>query len=620
MRVPRLVLAVALLAGLETHAAGPASKPADLPAGAVLRLGSAEPALGAGVADYAYLPDGRVAMLAGGRIQIHDLARAELLATHSVSKAALSTVALRPDGQALLLTDRTGTVRQWDLKAQAELNAWPSSQERLCCAAYSPDAQRVITIGSYPPTLKLWDAQTGRQLLCVDQTGGMVQFNWVVCSPDGKTAWVCGGVDHVLEQYDLATGQCLAKLLKNYCGYRMELSSDGQRLLVGSRSYASEWELATGKELKRFTGHHGGAVNCPTYGRDPDQILTGSRDGSIRLWDRRKAEVLARWFVHTDTVQHLRVAPDGKWMLSHANGRLVETDLDSGQPRRPPLGHNEGISAAVLLPERRAASAAVDGSICVWDLASGKPLRTWQADLLGVRGLAAVCGGQQLAAGCGDGQIRFYATNNGALLKELRAHQGYIRAAIAMPGGNRLATSADDGCILVHDLDGSSQPMRLEGHQGGVLALAASPDGARLLSGGRDCSVRLWDARSGKSLAVYDDAHPGWVLTVCFSADGRRGYSGARDGCIVEWDLETGKRAREFNQPGAYLALACTRAGQLCAAHSSGILYRWDLATDRKPARSAGHRGAVLALALSPDTQQLLSASADRTLLLWDLK
>ena len=618
MRVEPWLLAAALVC-LDAQADPKTSDPAALPAGAVQRLGTAGPRLGAGVTDYRYLPDGRVVMIKGGTIALYDLAGAGLTATHRVSKTALSSLTLRPDGRAMLLTDRLGTVWQWDLIANAQLSTWSTGQKSLASAVYSSDAQRVLTLGVRPFTLKQWDLQTGQEMLSIDKAGGMVEFSRALFASDGKTAWVCGGVEHVLEQYDMTTGQCVATLLNNYCGYTMELSPDGKRLLVGSRSLASEWDLATQKQLQRFTGHHGGAVNALAYCRDPDQILTGSRDGSIRLWDRRNAKILARWFIHQGTVQRIRVSPDGKWMLSQADGRLVETNLESGRPRTSSEGHIAAVASAVLLPDRQAASAADDGSICVWDLATGKAMLTWQASLLGVRGLAAVCGGRQLAAGCGDGQVRLYETQTGKLLKELPVHSGSVQALISLPGGNRFASSADDGLILVHTLDADSPPLRLLGHRGGVLTLAVSPDGNRLLSGGRDCSVRLWDLRTGKLLVTCDDAHPGWVLAVCFSPDGRRGYSGASDGRIVEWDLEAGKPQRDFAQAGTCCDLQASSDGQLYCALSTGIVARWDLASGKRTAQLKGHRAAARAIALMPDARELLSASSDSTLLLWDL-
>lgn len=618
MRVEAWLMAATLIC-LEAEAAPNVSGPAALPSGAIRRLGAAGPRLGAGVTDYCYLPDGRVVMLKGGTIEIHDLAGAGLAATYRVSKTVLNSLALRADGRALLLTDRLGTVWQWDLIDNAQLCTWATGQKSLACAVYSSDAQRVLTLGVQPFTLKQWDLQTCRETLAIDKAGGMVEFARALFASDGKTAWVCGGVEHVLEQYDMSTGECVATLLKGYFGYTMELSPDGKRLLVGSRSLASEWDLATRKQLQRFTGHHGGAVNAVAYCRDPDQILTGSRDGSIRLWDRRKATVLARWFIHQGTVHRIRVSPDGNWVLSQADGRLVETNLGSGQPRRPSEGHNASVSSVAILPDRQAASAGDDGSICVWDLASGKVVRHWQASLLGVNGLASVGGGRQLAAGCGDGQVRLYETRTGKLLKELPVHSGVVRAVISLPDGNRFATSADDGSILIHTLGADSPPVQLVGHRGGVLALAVSPDGNRLMSGGRDCSVRLWDLHSGKLLATCDDAHPGWVLSVCFSADGRRGYSGARNGCIVEWDLEAGKPVRNFEQEGTCQALQASSDGQLYCALSSGVVARWDLATGKRTAQFKGHRAAARAIALMSDARQLLSASSDSTLLVWDV-
>ena len=108
----------------------------------------------------------------------------------------------------------------------------------------------------------------------------------------------------MLAHYDLSNGRLVKEWFKDYSVYErcLAVSPDGSRLLVGSRHQATEWQLDGGKMLKSFRGHAGHAVIAVAYCRNPDQLLTGSRDGSIRRWDRLKARVLAQWWAHPEYV------------------------------------------------------------------------------------------------------------------------------------------------------------------------------------------------------------------------------------------------------------------------------------------------------------------------------
>ena len=611
-----VVLATLLLASLTLAQEGRDGLGDPLPAGAVQRLGTLRLKY-PGVADFCYLPDGRAVVVVGKSIEIWDLAQGEKQATHEVCDQSLATVMCRRDGQALLFADRAGNVREWDLDAQREIRSWPTEQAGLSGACYSPDETRVLTFGRLPPTLKQWDLATGEQLIEIE--GGTAYFARAVYGAEGKTAWAGGGYEHVLEHYDLATGECLQKLLKNYCVYDMALSPDGQRLLVGSRTYASEWDCAAYEQLGKFTGHHGHAAPSVAYSGHPDEVFTGSRDGSIRRWNRHEAKVVTRWFPHQGHVTRMRVSPDGKWILSYGGGLIAESDAETGEPRIEWDRHAGTIQAAAFLPSgEQAVSGSADGTLRVWDLATGKTAQIIEGANLGAFALAVSPDGKRVAAGCKDGHVREFALADSKLLRDLAGHLGWVRS-VAYTEDGRLLSSADDGSVRVWAPGGNEPAAVLQGHRGGVLSVAASPDGKLALSGGRDGTMRLWDLAEGKLLQTID-AHRGWVECVLFAGDAGHALSSGRDGRVLRWDLAAGEPVATMTHGSWVKSLACTADGShIYSGADDRRVVVWD-STGEQIAEFKGHQGPILALAASPDGRLVLSGSADTTLLVWALE
>jgi len=590
------------------------------PEGALQRLGTTR--MRSGISDLCYLPDGRGVLAIGGRVEIWNVGEGELQTEHQVSDSSIVSVALRKDGKALLLADRSGNVHQWDIERKEILHSWNTKQPGLCRAHYSPDQKRVLTTGASPPTLKQWDLATGRELIAV--TGSMHSFREGIYGPDGKTAIVDGsnGSGPLLAHYDLSDGKLLKQWLNDYYTHArsLALSADGKRLLVGSRHKATEWLLDGYKLLKTYTGHHGHAVVSIAYCKDPNQILTGSRDGSIRRWNRVEGKLLLRWCPHARYVTHMTVSPNGKWVLSYGNHLVAETSLETGEPRMRWDRHDEAVQAVAFLPDgQHVVSGSSDGTLRVWNTKSGQCLRTITGANLGAYAVAVSPDGAKAAAGCKDGVLREFNVTDGSLLRELKGHLGYLRSVAYTRDGAGLLTSADDGSIRVWAHDKLEPIAILQGHRGGVLAIAASSSGKRLLSGGRDGTVRLWDLPQAKQIKTLE-GHRSWVEAVAFCADDAHALSTGHDCRLLRWNLETGQIVTEMTHERTDHALVCKTDGTTAysAGDNCGVAC-WDVLSGKLLKERKGHGRAVRALALSPDRKTLVTASDDTTLLVWEM-
>lgn len=603
-----IIVLLASLAAAEDRYGDP------LPEGALQRLGTLAMRYPGGISDLCYLPDGRGAIALGGRVEIWDLAEGQIERVDEVSSASIRSIEPNADGSALLVADSAGEVHVWDMQAREVTSTIDTGQSGLSSAYYSPDETRALTAGTSPPTIAEWDLAAGEKLVAIE--GQMHSFRQAIYGPEGRTAFADGsaGSGPILAHYDLGSGELLHTWHKDYYSHSrsIELSPDGERLLAGTRHSAQEWDVETYEMLGKFSGHHGHAVTSVAYCANPDELLTGSRDGSIRRWDRHEAKVLLRWWPHEGHVTRIEVSPDGKWALSYGAGLVDERSIEDGTPRIVWERHNGAIPAVAAVPGAdRVVSGSTDETLRVWDPATGESVLTIGGANLGAYALDVSPDGERVAAGCKDGIVREFSLLDGSLGRELIGHRGYVRAVTYTPGGSHLLSSAGDGSIRAWG-DGEEPVHVLDEHRGGVLAIDVSPDGNYAVSGGRDGTVRYWSLSGGGLLRTMT-GHRRWVHAARFIDDALAvtadGY-----GAVIVWDLQTGEVVREMKHGSGVSALA-VHEGRIYAGGGRQVVC-WDAATGEQLATYQGHADTIMAMTVLGDGR-IVTASEDTTLLVW---
>jgi WD40 repeat protein len=221
--------------------------------------------------------------------------------------------------------------------------------------------------------------------------------------------------------------------------------------------------------------------------------------------------------------------------------------------------------------------------------------------------------GTILAAGNVDGTITLWDVASGQQQASLDAGTETVSAVAFSPDGAMLASAAADSRVLLWDVAERRLRAAWEGHSGPVTALAFSPDGRRVASGGEDHTVRLWDVEQQHTSVVLR-GHSDIVLAVAFSPAGRLlASSSLSDHRIRFWDITTGEsRASLYRDASDAATITCLafapRDGYtLVAGNEHGIVSIWSLATRREKAPLYAHKGWVKSLAFSSD-QRLLVA------------
>jgi TPR repeat protein len=184
-----------------------------------------------------------------------------------------------------------------------------------------------------------------------------------------------------------------------------------------------------------------------------------------------------------------------------------------------------------------------------------------------------------------------------------------------------VVTASHDKTARLWDARSGASLAVLEGHQDWVTSAAFSPDGQRVVTASHDKTARLWDARSGASLAVLE-GHKSGVYSAAFSPDSERVVTASSDKTARLWDARSGASLAvlEGHKSGVYSAAFSPDSERVVTASSDKTARLWDARTGAPLTVLEGHKDSVSSAAFSPDGERVLTASEDNTGRLWDAR
>ena len=206
--------------------------------------------------------------------------------------------------------------------------------------------------------------------------------NALAFSKDSKEA-VSASNDGLLILWEVASG----REIRRFSGHNGRVSAcafspDGGRLLSGSwDSTLKLWDSATGKEIRTLTGHENDVTSC-AFSPNPNdgRLLSGSSDCTLKLWDSATGKEIRTLTRHNGWVTACAFSPDGGRLLSGSSDYTLKLwDSATGKEIRTLTGHNDWVAACAFSPDGgRLLSGSWDNTLKLWDSATGTLLETFE--------------------------------------------------------------------------------------------------------------------------------------------------------------------------------------------------------------------------------------------------
>ncbi len=282
--------------------------------------------------------------------------------------AGIASYAFSPDGKRALTGGTEQTVRLWDVGTGQCLRKFKGHSGTVWTVVWSTD-QRCGISGSQDRTVRLWDVETGECLNVFKGHTGPVRT--VALSTD--QSWALSGAwsDNSARLWNVRSGGFLRALNSEQLGmYSVAFSADQRRAFTGSYDGKGRlWDVEKGNCLGNFGGHTAGILTA-AFSTDQRLLISGSDDNTVRLWVVDTGQCLRVLEGHTASVSSVAWSADQRYALSGSRDTNVRLwDVDEGCCLRVLEGHMHEVATVAWSDDgRRAFSGDSLGGTRVWDL------------------------------------------------------------------------------------------------------------------------------------------------------------------------------------------------------------------------------------------------------------
>jgi WD40 repeat protein/DNA-binding SARP family transcriptional activator len=532
-----------------------------------------------------------------GTIDIRDAETGEsALLSFKGHDGDVTDVSFSPDGSRLASTGDDGRLKVWD-PSTGRLLASMSADGPAWGPSFSADGSFVAAAWADESTVRVLDLSTDR----VVATLRMKDAVDTAFSPAGKRLAIVS-LSRNGAVFDVETGKALFGLSEPNCctvpiSRPVSWSPDGRYVAAGSDDITRVWETRRGRLRHTLLGHNG-SVTGVVWSRDSSRLVTGSLDGTAKVWRIGAKGVRELWSLSARGTRNgiwgVAFSPNGTGVMAGDTGITAVSIWDLGLDGDAEWANlpASGLPLEFMPDGRRLVTSSTNrdpliaNSVTIWDPQSGRDLQTigpatdgfwFQSIDVSPDGGSIALGGGEPSPAFGGEAVRLWDTATGEELYRV-SHAFDVNEVAFSPDGEYLASASWSGRVkIVNRLGRVIRTLRDEGFY--LEAVRFSSDGRLVAAsafGGRKQGtnhVRIWDWNRREV-----------VLTI------------------------RGEAVRvDFHPSRPRIAITLPGRGEI-----------WDVVSGSRVAVLAGHSGELTDIAYSPDGSRVATASADGTIRLFE--
>jgi WD40 repeat protein len=472
-------------------------------------------------------------------------------------------VEFHPDGKRIVSASADKSLCLWSpaLIAQAT-HSGPVRQLLI-----TPDSIRVISVGD-DKHLRIFDAKTGKELKAIQ--AGDAAIVGVSCTLDVSKI-VTASADKTAKVWTLVDGKAAVSLALPGPGQAIAISPNALRIAVafadGTTNRLRVYDALTGRELQGLPDS-AGPVRSLLFLADNRTVVAGGDDKAVTFHD--VAVVSA--------------------MPVHAGGAFA-------------VALNPAAAQAI--------TAGADKTIKLWDLATGKELKTLATlpDAIGTLGVSR----DFTAFAVGAGKVaKVYQVSDGKELASI-AHSADVVAIGFSADKTRLITGAADNLARVWDI-ATGRPLQSFSHAGPVRGVAIHPSQPLVVTASADKTASV----QSYSLTRVVPVSPKPLRALVATADAAHVVTAGDDGFVRSFNASNGTEERKFEGVGGpVFAVAVSKNMQLLAAAGADKIVRLYTFNDAKVIGTIAASAPVRGLSFTADAKMLVGVADDKTVTVW---
>ncbi len=421
----------------------------------------------------------------------------------SVSFASeVRVLAFTPDGKQLAIACIDGSLRLRHLDNLKE-DLWQTTHSGSVLAiAFSSDGKSMAT-STIDKTVKLWQIDGMQEIFTLKEHQDRVKSLAFIRRPDNYYRLASGSDDQSVKIWDISEGKCI-KTLQGYANRIWSIAFspqvDSQILASGyDDNIVRLWDLS--EERKKLEGHKD-RVYSVVFSPDGTQLITGSRDKTVRIWNIPEANIQAakhfKLLKANDEVFTVAISPNGQYIAAgNQDGSIQIWDIFNDFKNHHSLAGNQGgVQTVAFSPDNRTLAIGTrEGIVTLWNIENAQSLYNLKAYQNRIRSVHFSSDGQYLFVSVnGEESVTRWKLDNGKYSHEqcLKKVGTHIRSVALSPDNETIACGGENSVKIFSNIyDDEKEPIEVLKHNSIVRSVAFSPDGQRLASGSENGTIKL---------------------------------------------------------------------------------------------------------------------------------